>query len=189
MLPYGVGVKPDTPWVEDVILHMQSRLLVDPRRGVIYGARGVPVGALCADGYVRLGESRSGYLYAHRVIYAAVHGEIAPGLQVDHVNGRKADNRIGNLDAVTQSENNLRAVANGLAQVGEQRPNAKLTAALVREIRRTIGKVSHAEWARRIGVDKTTIRLARLGKTWRHVPLRGRSKPAQKRGHVRRGRQ
>ena len=50
MLPYGVGVKPNTPWVRDVIRHEQTGLLVDPKRGVIYGTAGAPVGAVCGDG-------------------------------------------------------------------------------------------------------------------------------------------
>lgn len=189
MLPYGVGVKPDTPWIKDVVLYVPERRLVDPVRGIVYGATGQPVGTVCADGYVRLGRRRGGYQYAHRLIYATVHGEIEPGLEIDHLNGRKDDNRIRNLDAVTRSENVKRAVANGLAPVGEQRSDAKLTDALVLEIRQTVGEITNSEWARRAGVDKATIRAVREGKSWRHVPLRARRKPAQKRGHVRRGRQ
>lgn len=173
----ALGVQPGAFVIRDVIRHEQSGLLVDPRRGVVYGRAGTPVGGLCSDGYVRLGGGRNGYQYAHRLIWETVHGEIEPGLEIDHLNGRKDDNRIRNLEAVTRAENVRRAVANGLAPVGEQRSDAKLTAALVREIRLTIGTVTHAEWARRLGVDKTTIRQARNGETWRHVPLRGRSRP------------
>lgn len=173
-----VGVKPGAFVIRDVIRHEQSGLLIDPKRGVIYGAAGTPVGAVCADGYVRLGGRRNGYLYAHRVIWETVHGPIPLGLEIDHVNGRKADNRIGNLEAVTKAQNVQRAVALGLAPVGEQRGDAKLTEAIVRELRRTAGAVTHSEWARRLGVDKTTVRQAREGKTWRHVGCRGRSRSA-----------
>lgn len=169
-----LGVEPAAFVIRDVIRHEQTGLLVDPKRGVIYGAAGAPVGAVCADGYVRLGGRGNGCLYAHRVIYEAIHGHIPLGLEIDHVNGRKTDNRIRNLEAVTRAENVRRAVAKGLAPVGEARSDAKLTAALVREIRRTAGTVTAADWARHLSVDKTTIRQARNGTTWRHVKLRGR---------------
>src|SRR3546814_15274744 len=104
----GFGVLPSVPGSKDVIRHEQSGLLVDPKRGLIDGANGTPIGGVCADGYVRLG-GRSGDLYAHRVIYEAVPGEIPAGLEIDHRNSKRADNRIGNLDAVTQTDTVRRA--------------------------------------------------------------------------------
>jgi hypothetical protein len=41
---------------------------------------------------------------AHRVIWAMVHDEW-PRDQIDHINGVRADNRIGNLRSVTNREN------------------------------------------------------------------------------------
>lgn len=172
-----LGVRPDAPVIRDLIRHEQSGLLVDPKRGIVYGAAGTPVGAVCSDGYVRLGGGRNGYLYAHRLIWETVNGPIPPGLEIDHRNGKKADNRVRNLDAVTRAENVRRAVANGLAPVGEARSDAKLTDSLVREIRATVGRISAGAWARRLGVDAATVRQARAGTTWRHVPLSPRAKP------------
>lgn len=182
MLPFGVGVKPDTPWIEGVIRHEQSGLLVAPDLGVVYGVAGRPVGVVCADGYVRLGGRRRGYLYAHRVIYEATWGPIPSGLEIDHVNGDKADNRACNLEAVTRAENVQRAVAMGLAPVGESRSDAKLTEADVLAIRSTVGKVTVRDWARRLGVDPATVRGARDGMTWKHVRMRGRAKPVVSEG-------
>src|SRR3546814_14357123 len=90
----GFGVLPSIPWIKDVIRHEQSGLLVDPKRGLIYGANGTPIGGVCADGYVRLG-GRSGYLYAHRVIYEVVHGEIPAGLESDTRNSKRAEKQHG----------------------------------------------------------------------------------------------
>lgn len=42
--------------------------------------------------------------YAHRVIWAIVHGEW-PHAEIDHINGDRADNRISNLRAVTHQAN------------------------------------------------------------------------------------
>ena len=159
---------------KNLILHLDARRCVDPVEGIVYGALGEPVGAICADGYVRLGQNTRGYLYAHRLIYEACKGPIPAGYCIDHVNGRRDDNRIVNLEAVTPAENAARAFERGSILIGKQRSDAKLTAALVREIRQTIGQVSTGEWACRLGVDRTTVRDARRGTTWRHVPCRGR---------------
>lgn len=167
----NVGVRADVPVIRDVIRHEQTGLLVDPQGGVIYGRRGTPVGWVCADGYVRLGGNHAPWQYAHRLIWETVNGPIPDRLQVDHLNGRKSDNRLGNLELVTQSENVRRAFAKGLMPKGEGRPEARLTDALVQAIRFTAGSVSNAAWARALGVERSTVRCARIGKTWRHVAI------------------
>ena len=48
------------------------------------------------------------HFYAHRVIWAMVHGEWPVG-EIDHINGNPVDNRIENLRIVTSSENSQNA--------------------------------------------------------------------------------
>ena len=67
--------------------------------------------------------SKNGYLfishrgtshYIHRLVYEAFYGEIPDGLQINHKNGIKTDNRLRNLELVTPSENLIHAVKTGL---------------------------------------------------------------------------
>ena len=44
-------------------------------------------------------------LYIHRLVYAAFCGEIPEGLVVNHINEVKTDNRLENLNLMTQKEN------------------------------------------------------------------------------------
>ncbi len=155
--------------IRDVIFHVQARVLVHPKEGVIYGRHGKPLGRIYSDGYVRVSTGETLHQYAHRIIWSAVHGEIGEGFQIDHLNGIKHDNRILNLDRATHRQNVQRSRLFGLAPCGEQMQNAKLTAALVRAIRSTRGKKSCAQWAREIGVHPATVRSAREGKSWAHV--------------------
>lgn len=67
-----------------------------------------------SDGYLRIRATVQGVRHqvsAHRVIWMAVHGPIPEGYTIDHVNGKRSDNRIDNLDAVPHAENVARAVA------------------------------------------------------------------------------
>lgn len=159
---------------KNLVLHLPTRRSVDPRAGIVYGAQGEPVGGLCADGYVRLGQHSEGSQYAHRLIWEAVHGPMPAGYWIDHVNGVRSDNRICNLDAVTPQENLLRALERGGVKLGAEKSNAKLTPAIVREIRQSVGRIATKEWARQLEVDPATVRAVRDGTTWRHVPCRGR---------------
>jgi len=53
-------------------------------------------------GYVRVGISGKKY-YAHRLVFLYHKGYLPK--TIDHINGDKVDNRIGNLRAVTASQN------------------------------------------------------------------------------------
>lgn len=83
--------------------------LLDPRYSVDDATGwvlhdGQPIGHATPDGYisVRVGDRR---FVAHRVVWTATHGPIPSGMQVNHRNGRRWDNRPINLDLVTARQN------------------------------------------------------------------------------------
>lgn len=59
--------------------------------------------ATARNGY-KVGRLEGQNFYAHRIAYAIWHGE-HPSADVDHVNGRRDDNRIANLRSVSRSVN------------------------------------------------------------------------------------
>ena len=113
---------------------------------------------------------------AHRLVWAAFNGPIADGLEINHKNGQRRDNRLSNLEAVTRSDNCvhkfwvLGAKTNFKPQIGEKNKSAKLTEDQVREIRRlyTTGLFQY-EIGKMFGVSQRTVCLITRREKWTHV--------------------
>ena len=58
------------------------------------------------DGYRRIMLNRK-HIPSHRIIYSMFHGDIADSLHIDHINGKRSDNRIENIRVVTIQENHF----------------------------------------------------------------------------------
>ena len=74
-------------------------------------------------GYLVLNLCRPGAQKLHRVhqvVARAFLGRQRPGMEVDHVNAVKTDNRVSNLEYVTPQENDRRATAMGLKASGDR---------------------------------------------------------------------
>lgn len=83
--------------------------------GQVRGHRGLLSGST-SGGYVRVLLYRFGNpspMWVHRLVAMTFVDGYEPGLEVDHLNGDKADNRASNLQWVTHSENLRRAEMTG----------------------------------------------------------------------------
>jgi len=65
---------------------------------------GAVVGSFSDKGYV-LTKIKGKNLKVHRIIWEMHNGKIEGGLQVDHINEKKYDNRIENLQLLTHKQN------------------------------------------------------------------------------------
>jgi len=86
-----------------------SRLVINPEEGTIdrirpNGQVQKNIGSVVGRGHLIVMHKRKS-TYAHRLIYEYVNGPIPSGMQIDHINEIKTDNRIANLRLVTQSQN------------------------------------------------------------------------------------
>lgn len=104
----------------------------------------------------------------HRLVLEAFAGPCPPGMQADHVNRNRADNRLSNLRWVTREEQNRNRVLR--PPKGEEYSAAKLTVDTVRELRtlRSAGAPLR-DLARRYSVCEATVSLVARGLRWRHV--------------------
>ena len=112
------------------------------------------------------------YRLVHHLVTEAFIGPIPTGLQVNHKNGIKRDNRVCNLEIVTAAENVAHSVRLGLAPRGEDSVTSKLRESQVAEIRSRYadGGVSQMELAAEFGVQRGTIGKIVRGERWAHIP-------------------
>lgn len=116
-------------------------------------------------------------LSVHRLVCHSFLGECPDGFQVNHKNGIKTDNRIGNLEYVTRSQNVRHAYETGLSNpvknlphlVGDEIWHSRLSnkqADEVRELFRLSG-LSQVSIGKIFGVNKYVISRIVRGVTYR----------------------
>ena len=112
-------------------------------------------------------------LQAHRLVWLSFVGPIPDGLQINHKNGIKNDNRLENIEVVTHSENMFHRYRElGIIGVRGSKNNfAKLTESDVAQIRmRLKNGESHASIAKLFPVSRPNISHIATRKTWPNVP-------------------
>lgn len=86
------------------------------------------------------------WFFRHRVIWYYFNGEIPEGMEIDHINGNKQDNRLSNLRCVTHSENMNNPITVEklrIVNIGEKNPmyGIKLTEERKQQISKQIKKM------------------------------------------------
>ena len=110
--------------------------------------------------------------YIHRLVYLSFRGPIEDGLEVDHVNGDRNDNRLANLEAVPRLENMRRAHKMGLMNTanGSRQHRARFTESQVLQIRERVRSGERqVDLAKELGVTPTAINCIVKRHTWRHI--------------------
>ena len=107
----------------------------------------------------------------HRLVAQAFVDNPENKLQINHKNGIKIDNRVENLEWVTDKENQKHAKDNGLKAYGEKSGRSKLTKKQVLEIRRNYKKNENGykKLARKYNVYDRTIHCIIKNITWKQL--------------------
>ena len=150
--------------------------------GLVSGPRGhVLSGYTDKNGYKCISPNPRAKVKAfkvHRKVVEAFCGPIPEGMQVNHKNGIKDDNRLENLEVVTPGENILHSfrVLGRKPPVfprkkGEDHYKARLTENDVREIRRLAleRRMTQARIAEIYSIPQSNVSAIHLRKSWPHV--------------------
>lgn len=154
---YEVSDRGSVRSVDRVTTHGRRRKS-QPIRGNY--AKGYLLVQLNKDGEVRMAG-------VHTLVAAAFIGPRPDGLHVCHNDGQRDNNVLSNLRYGTPESNQADRKLHGTGCEGERNPIAKLTDEAVREIR--LSAERGTVLARRFGVSRHAVHLARARKSWRHL--------------------
>jgi hypothetical protein len=112
---------------------LQKKFEYNPENGTLTRkSNNQPAGYLTERGWLRVKVDNTHYR-VHRIAWKMFYGEDPPtGLDIDHINRNKTDNRITNLRVVTRSEN----VQNTERVQNKKPPKPRKTSEELAEIRR-----------------------------------------------------
>ncbi|QBG78459.1 HNH endonuclease [Gordonia phage Walrus] len=121
---------------------------------------------------VRVGDIKTGEIFAHRLAYIAWNGPIPDGLLVRHQCDNPPCINPDHLLVGTHSDNTHDAVSRERHAHGESHGGAKLTETDVRELRAAHRSGStYRELAARYGLNRYTVGRIVRGERWASVPL------------------
>lgn len=121
--------------------------------------------------YVSINKKRTVF-YVHRLVAKYFISNPENKAQVNHINGIKNDNRIENLEWVTESENIIHSIKTGLIKSGENKTISKLKNAQVLAIRRLYRmnpQFNRIAVARKLKVGDALIHRIIRREAWKHI--------------------
>lgn len=148
----------------DIIRIVDGRSIKVRRRGRVLKLE------LAKTGYLTAGLHRDGGTFTtsvHILVCCAFRGPRPDNSHAAHNDGNRINNCAENIRWATPQENFEDKIRHGNVVKGERQGQSKLTDDAVRIIRKS--DLSGYELAELYGVSETTIRHARIGKTWRHI--------------------
>ena len=108
--------------------------------------------------------------YVHHLVGDAFIGPCPAGLERNHKDGLKANNRPDNIEYITHAGNIDHAMRMGLIPLGSSRVEAKLNECLVRLIKLNL-KYDSRGTAKAFKVSTGIVSHIRRGNTWKHVVI------------------
>jgi hypothetical protein len=127
-------------------------------------------------GYMLVGlyrDNKPTYAYIHRLVAAAflAKPEKLLPLSVNHIDGNKANNLLGNLEWATHRENMDHAMRTGLSRKGEECTNATISEADVLAMRELYKTKSSIAIADQFGLSRAHAIDIIRGRRWKHLPV------------------
>lgn len=108
---------------------------------------------------------------SHRLVWLTLRGEIPEGTEINHINGKRDDNRLENLEVCTRSYNMLHKFrvlgrkSVGRPKYGEANHNSTISSAKVTQIRALWESgMTQVAIASRLGVHHATVSSIVRGK-------------------------
>lgn len=110
-------------------------------------------------------------IHIHTLVASAFVSRLFGRTFINHKDGNKLNNRSGNLEWCTRSENDLHAYRTGLRKPtqGEKNGQARLTGADIHWIYDHSAEFTQKQIANRFGVSNQHVSDILTGKKWRHI--------------------
>lgn len=124
------------------------------------------------DGYLKVRLYKDGVskqFLVHRLVWTAFNGAIPEGLELDHINAERYDNRLSNLRCVTSKENSNNPITKARMAKSNAVSNKKRLSKSIVQLDKTTGQVikrwySARDAERELGVKHANISACCLDK-------------------------
>lgn len=153
----------------EFLVSIKDDVSYDLEKGIIKTPKGTN-GTLCSStGYLRFRKNNR-LLQVHQFLAVLYFGEKCIGMQVNHIDGNKLNNKRSNLEVVSQKDNLKHQFDYGLNAKGSDIGTSKLKESEVLEIRKLKKDgLSMYRIAKMYNVGETCIANIIHRKTWTHI--------------------